>query len=520
MLRILLLGKLELRHGEQPVELPVSRKTRALLAYLALTGREQTRDRLCSLLWPDVDDPRGALRWSLSKLRPLLNDEGRDRLPAGEALVALDLEGAFVDVGLVERAVAEPSSLEALRDAAAAFRGELLEGLDLADAPDFHAFLVGAREDMRRRRVRLLDALVARLENDPDAAVPYALERVQVDREDEDGHVQLLRLLAAAGRTREAEEHFRAHRRWLEGRGARPGPRLLAAHAAVPAAPAERAAARQEIRVCRTRDGVSIAYSTLGTGPTLVKAANWLNHLEFDLETPVWRHWIAELSRGHRLLRYDARGNGLSDRDVPAFTLEDFVSDLDAVVDAAGLDRYALIGMSQGCAVSVLHAIRHPGRVSHLVLLGGFVQGWRARGKPREIEATEAVVTLIERGWGRSNPAFRQVFTSFFFPRASREQMDAFNELQRRSSSPANAARLTRAIGDFDVSEALAHVRVPTLVLHSRGDALIPFEEGRRLAAGIPGARFVPVESDNHLLLEDDPSWPRVQAELRAFLAS
>jgi class 3 adenylate cyclase/pimeloyl-ACP methyl ester carboxylesterase len=277
----------------------------------------------------------------------------------------------------------------------------------------------------------------------------------------------------------------------------------------------------QEIKFCMTQDGVQLAYSRMGSGPPLVKTGNWMTHLEFDFETPIWRHLYAELSRDRTLIRYDARGNGLSDRDVEEVSCETFVSDLEAVVDAANLDRFALLGISQGCAVSVAYAARHPERVTCLILLGGFVLGRAKRARSEaETEQEAAMLTLMRLGWGEENPAFRQLFTSRFIPDATKEQADWFNELERISISPEDAVRNRTATNNFDVSTLLALVSVPTLVMHARDDAVVPFEQGRRLAAGIPGARFVPLPSRNHLILEDEPAFARFLEEMRAFLVS
>ena len=277
----------------------------------------------------------------------------------------------------------------------------------------------------------------------------------------------------------------------------------------------------QEIHFCQTRDGVQLAYARIGQGLPLVKTGHWMTHIEFDLESPIWRHLYQELSRDHSFFRYDARGNGLSDREVPDITFEKFVDDLEAVVDAAGIDRFALLGISQGCAVSIAYAVRHPERVSHLVLLGGFAVGWRKRARTEaEKEAGEAMLTLMRIGWGQENPAFRQMFTSQFIPGANKEQADWFNEFQRISSSPADAARNLLANGEADVSSLLSQVKVPTLVMHARHDARVPFESGRRLAAGIPCARFVPLESRNHVMLEGEPALARFLEELRSFLGA
>jgi pimeloyl-ACP methyl ester carboxylesterase/DNA-binding winged helix-turn-helix (wHTH) protein len=276
------------------------------------------------------------------------------------------------------------------------------------------------------------------------------------------------------------------------------------------------ASLQQEVHFCTASDGVRIAYAVAGQGPPLVKAANWLNHLEYDWQSPLWSELLHELAASHWLVRYDERGNGLSDWDVDDISFEAFVRDLESVVDAAGLDRFALLGMSQGCAVSIVYAIRHPERISHLVLYGGFARG-RARRDP---EHARTLLSLVKQGWGQENPAFRQFFTSLFFPEGTPEQMQWFNDLQRITTSPENAVRIMQATGELDISDLLPQVRVPTLVLHCRNDAAVVLDEGRRLAAGIPGAKFVALENRNHLVLESEPAWEKFIGEIKTFLAS
>ena len=288
----------------------------------------------------------------------------------------------------------------------------------------------------------------------------------------------------------------------------------VAAKAEPPQAPA----LRHEIQFCTASDGVRIAYAEVGTGPPLLKAANWLNHLEHDWESPIWSHLLRELAAEHRLIRYDARGNGLSDWEVDDISFEAFARDLESVVEATGIDRFALLGISQGCAVSIAYAVQHPQRVSHLVLYGGFARGRRKRGSPEEVEQADALLTLMRQGWGQENPAFRQIFTSLFIPGATAEQGQWFNDLQQKTTSPANAVRIRRAVDDIDVIDLLPRVTVPTLVLHCRSDAVQPFEEGRTLAAGIRGARFVALEGHNHMILEGDPGWRRFLDEVKTFL--
>jgi pimeloyl-ACP methyl ester carboxylesterase len=275
---------------------------------------------------------------------------------------------------------------------------------------------------------------------------------------------------------------------------------------------------RQEIRYCRASDGVRLAYAVSGHGPPLVKTANWLNHLEYDWESPVWGHVLHGLSQDHTLVRYDARGNGLSDWDVAEISLDAWVADLEAVVADAGVERFPLFGISQGCAISVAYAVRHPERVSHLVLYGGFALGASKRS-PKDAERRKALATLASLEWGADSPAFRQMFTLQFMPEGSKEQINAFNELQRRCTSPACAARYIEAVGDFDVADICSKVTVPTLVMHARGDLIVPFESGQKLAALIPGAKFIALQSRNHLLLENEPAAERFFEEISLFVS-
>jgi class 3 adenylate cyclase/pimeloyl-ACP methyl ester carboxylesterase len=277
---------------------------------------------------------------------------------------------------------------------------------------------------------------------------------------------------------------------------------------------------KQEIRYCKAPDGVRLAYATVGHGPPMLKSAHWLGHLEYDWELPIARHLLLGLAKDHTLIRYDARGNGLSDWDVHEISLDAWVSDMETVADAAGLNRFPLLGFSQGCPVAIAYAVRHPERVSHLILYGGFATGASKRSTLTAAgrERLAAMNTLVKQGWGADNPAFRQMFTSLLMPTANKDQTDAFNELQRLSASPECAARYLETVGDLTVLELLSQVKAPTIVMHVRDDSLVPSTLGRELAAGIPGARFVALPGKNHIPLEQDPSVPRLFEELKDFL--
>jgi pimeloyl-ACP methyl ester carboxylesterase/DNA-binding CsgD family transcriptional regulator len=279
------------------------------------------------------------------------------------------------------------------------------------------------------------------------------------------------------------------------------------------------ASRRQRIRYLRTPDGVKLAWAECGTGPLLVKAANWLSHLDYDWESPVWRHWIRFFASHTRFVRYDERGCGMTDWKVGDLSFERWVDDLEQVADAAAPDGpFALLGISQGAAACVAYAVRHPERVSALILYGGYPRGWGYRTDQAGRREYEAIIELTRLGWGKDNPAYREVFTSRFIPGGTRAQLDWFNDLCRKTSTPDVAAELLRVRATVDVSALLEKVRAPTLVLHAREDAVVPLVSGRQLAAGIPGAEFVELDSRNHILLEEEPAWERFRGAVLEFL--
>ncbi len=275
----------------------------------------------------------------------------------------------------------------------------------------------------------------------------------------------------------------------------------------------------QTIRFCTSADGVRLAFGVHGIGPPLVRVATWMTHLQYDWDSPLWHHWLQGLATGRTLLRYDERGSGVSDRDVTRFSLDAWVEDLEAVVDAAGLEQFSLLGLSNGAAVAVAYAVRHPERVTQLVLCGGFPQGRLRRDPSSQARAeAEVMLSMIRVGWGQANPAFRRTFTTLFVPDATHEQMTWFDEMQRISATPETAALMRLAREEVDVSGLLEQVTTPTLVMHAQDDAAVPYEQGREMASLIPDARFVPLESRNHILLADEAAWGVFLRELKAFL--
>lgn len=537
-LRIHVLGALAVERDGELLQLPPSKKTRALLAYLALTARPHRRDRLCAMFWAVPDDPRASLRWSLTHLRPLVDSQDRKRVIADRESVSLDLDGASVDLVTWRAALrggVEELSTEKLREVAEALAGEVLEGLDLTDCQEFHNWCIALREEARALRVRVLTALVDRLSATPDDALPYARALSQLEPTSEAAQAAHLRMLRAAGRWREAEAEYRGAQRRLADfnvmptgllRDALQAPLRVAARPPAENRMRRLAAAarllkqpsRHPVQFCRTADDVRIAYAQAGDGPPLVWAAHWLSHLSHSWESPIWRHWTEEFARDRAFIHYDERGNGLSDWENPEFSVDAFVRDLEAVVDSLGLERFDLIGSSKGGATAIAYAARHPERVSRLILLGTFAQGWRVRGDAAEIERREAIITLARQGWAQDNPAFRQIVTSLLMPDATLEEMQAFNDLQRISASAENAARLLRSSGVTNVLDLLPAVKAPTLVLHGRGDTSMPFAQGQLIASRIPNARFVPLDTRNHVLLPRDPAWAHFVREVREFL--
>jgi pimeloyl-ACP methyl ester carboxylesterase len=481
--------------------MPPSKKTRALLAYLAVVKRRQRRDHLCQMFWDTPDDPRAALRWSLSKLRQIINQDDEACFRTDRSSVFLDTDKLDVDLTQVARMTAKDlralstSVLEAL---AAGFRGRFLEDLELPRCPVFEAWRTFHADALDRTRSLILQTLVERLRSEPERALPYAQALQAMDPTDEQVSLEMKSLATSARKYAtplpSASEDLGRHDVPVED--------------------------SQEIHYCRSPDGVQIAYAISGAGPPILRAAHWMSHLQYEWESPVWRHWIDSLSRENTLVRYDERGNGLSEWNASDLSFAAMVSDLESVADASGLTRFSLLGVSQSCAVSVAYAVRHPERVSRLILYGGFARGWRRRRDRQETETHEAMTTLIREGWGRDNPAFRQLFTETFIPGANREQMAWFNDLQKETASPDNASRLHCSFGNMDVSDILGDVSVPTLVLHARNDAAVPFEQGKALAAGIPGARFVDLNSANHILLSEEPAFADFVREVRSFISA
>jgi DNA-binding SARP family transcriptional activator/pimeloyl-ACP methyl ester carboxylesterase len=555
-------------HGEKDgTSLVIDRKkTLALLVYLAMTDRPQSRDHLATLLWPEHSQSaaRANLRREISRLSQIV---GKEWLRSEHDLLSLHPDfQPWIDIHQFNARITAartheeaqpghaadgscPTCLVELEAAVELYVGDFLEGFQLPDSSPFDEWQLFQTESLRHDLASALRQLAEWQTNlgRYDQAIALTRRWVNLDPLHEPAHRQLMRLYAWVGQpSRALRQYQECSRLLMEELGTKPDAvteelyhSILARQNLPPENHVHRTVREepiakggfgegnrthdqvkgQEIHFCTSKDGVRIAYASSGEGPLLVKAANWLSHLEYDWDSLVWQHWIQGISRYHRLIRYDERGCGLSDWQVKDFSFEAWVSDLEAVVEAAGLDRFSLLGISQGGPIAIAYTVRHPEKVNKLVLYGTYARGRLTRNPtPQQLAEREVMQRLIQIGWGQENHYFRQVFAAQFLPEGTSDQIRAFTDLQRITTSPENAARIVGGFDSLDVQALTSQVPVPTLVLHARGDLRIPFEEGRRVASLIPNARFVPLDSQNHILLESEPAWGKFIETVKNFL--
>jgi len=509
-------GDFRLFFDEKELDLPPSKKSRALFAFLFVTHRPQRRERLCELLWETANDPKGALRWSLSQLKKSLPESERARFIADRERVVFNRSQIESDLdtlqGVIDR---QALSLDVFQETKALLNKEFLAGVDLPNLEPFSQWLAAERENILDLKEQLyrnamkIEALTF------DRRETLAREWLEFRPFSQDAATHLIEALRGQNKMLEAtntEKDFLSLFRdaGLDFKIAAPTPALEN--------PIRDILSKQKIQFCKTPGGVNLAYASVGSGPPLVKAANWLTHMELDWNAPIWSPLYRELSRDFSFIRYDERGNGLSDWRVDKISQRSFVSDLKTVVDHIGLDQFPLLGISQGAAVSIDYVVNNPGKVSKLILFGGYTKGWRIDATPETIATREAMMTLTMSGWGQDNPAYRHIFSSTFMPGATMEQLAWFDEFQKETTSPENAVRFLEAFSTIDVRDLLGKVDIPTLVIHSRGDQRIDWTVGRDIAAAIPNAEFVTLESDNHLLLEGEPAADTFINAVREFL--
>ncbi len=491
------------------------RDASALVKVLAMApGHQLHRERLMDALWPDLAPREAAPRLHKAAHYARAAVQRPDAVVLRGEMVSL-FPGSDIRIDIDDFDSAAARVLPGGDPGAAAAVLDTFPGEPLA-ADIFEPWAAGTRERLVFLRASLLRQ-AGRWE-----------QLLEIDPTDEEAHLALMKAHVQAGdrgaALRQFERMDTVLRREL-GVGASPAAAELRRQVLTtmrelgPLSEAEEVRIEQQIRFCRTGDDVTLAYAVTGSGFPLVRAAHWLTHLDHDWHSRVWKHWLVDLSRHHLLVRYDERGCGMSDWDIRPPAFEDWLADLETVVDAAGLERFDLLGFSQGGAVSIAYAVRHPERVRRIVLGGAFEKGWL-------VGDTDGVLSQMHRmfaqsariGWGRDDPWFRQLFTSRFMPSGSKELWQAFNDLQRRTTRPETAVRVFDLCGSLDVSAVTPLVSAPTLVLHGRDDQVIPFSTGRRLASLLPDSRFVPLDTDNHILLSDEPAWPVFLAEVEAFL--
>lgn len=511
-LSIKLLGEFSLYREGKKISLPKSKRTRALLAYLILLNKPHRRDRLCDVFWSIPDDPRGALRWSLSKLRLLVDDSNEKRIQADRESIFLSIEDISIDVcDLSEKIKNENLTVTELTNIFKLLDEPFLSGIDLPNQELFQHWLVSERNEINKMQCHVLSILSGHSELPIFEQVVWSkiwLERAPYDIRAAN---LILSQLDFLERSTEKENLLRTLTLRFKKAGIQWSPVKNITFDFLETTTTNKEDIRniherQKTKFCITEDDVSLAYASIGEGYPIVKTANWLSHLEYDWDAPIWSPLFRHLALEHLFLRYDERGNGLSDWDVEDISFDAFVKDLETVVAATNLDKFALLGISQGASVAIEYAVRHPEKVSHLILFGGYAAGWRIGASQREIEEREAVMTLTKNGWGQNNPAYRQIFSSTFLPSANKEEFDWFNEYQRLTTSPENAVRFLSVFSQIDVRHQLAKIKVPTLVIHSLGDQRIPIETGKQMASMIPNAEFIGLESDGHLLLGREPS--------------
>jgi DNA-binding SARP family transcriptional activator/pimeloyl-ACP methyl ester carboxylesterase len=493
-----------------PAEAWSRRHGSLLVKVLALApGHRMHREQVLDALWPDVEIDSAVARMHKAA------HYARTALGRGDGVVLargtvslFPAHEVVVDIVTFEAAAATGH----VDDALDRYHGELLPD----DPYEEWAFVPRERLQLRYRELL--------------RAAQRWDELVLLDPTDEAAHVARMERLLDAGDRAGARRQFESLERVLHAElGIGPSAEALALYertharqaspAAPPRDPRHSDLASQTIHFCSTPDGVRLAYAVSGTGPPLVKASNWLTHLDYDWASPVWRHWWRGLSRHHTLIRYDERGCGLSDRDVADFNLDAWVRDLETVVDTLGIERFPLLGISQGGPIAIRYTQLHPERVTRLVLYGTGPQGRRIRARTdEERDALDALVALMRLSWGSDQPLFRTLFTGMFMPDAPIEQWRAFDELQRQTASPENAARLWDAFQRIDVVEATRSLDLPTLVLHARDERNRSYADAESLAGMIRGSRIVALESSNHILQEHEQAFAHFLDEVERFL--
>ncbi|NNE21831.1 MAG: alpha/beta fold hydrolase [Rhizobiales bacterium] len=539
-MKINVLGGLEIKGSGKK---PLTRKAKAVAAYLVLQrGRPQSREQLAALFWEN--SPQEQARTNLRQCLSTLRKHFEDALIADADAILIDPSNIDTDVERFEESI-NSDDLEVLTQAIRLYKGDLLDGFGVKEEA-FEAWIRAERERYRMLMVDGLTRLIGQCEatNDAGSAVRFATRLLALDPLNENVHRSLMRAYTAQDRYDAALKQFEVCKDILRrDLDVQPQPETLALIKDIRAQRNELAAPlsvqehdtgsgrasgteksgytlsdQSNVRYVQSSDGVSIAYADVGEGHPMVLLGGWMTHLEKDWDSPVMRYFLTHLSESFRLIRIDQRGQGMSDWTHVDISSEKMVDDVECVIDQFDFQKVAIFATSQGAAVSIAYAVRHPDRVSHLILHGGYARGRCRRGEPGAAAESEAMVTLIRQRWGAENPAFRQYMTSLFIPDASQEDASWFNDFQRTCGPGENMARFREMFDEMDISELLSQVRVPTLILHCTGDAVAPISEGKFMASRIPGAQFILLESNNHMIFENEPDFPKFVQSIRNFI--
>lgn len=543
--RLSLLGGASVQRIPEDVEIDFpTRKAKALLIYLAMAPNYRaSRSKLAGIFWSRSaeEQARASLRQTIASLRKVLTFDVYCLLDTSSDDVFLKGDMLEVDAKTFEQPVED--DVDATELAVTLYKGDFLDGFSINE-DSFETWARDKQKNLSELAIQKMTSLCYFWMSfgDLDKSITISINILVVDPLHESSHQTLMRLYTLIGRRESAIKQYQECKKVLmDELNVEPQvetselykniinkePLISSAKPHDKATPVLHESQRhtyknkvnQEIRYCLSEDGVRLAYATAGEGNPIIKCGNWMTHLEFDWHTPIWRHVHHFLVKNHTLVRYDARGNGLSDWDLDDIGQDKFVKDLEAVTNASGFKKFILFGVSQGCAISIAYAVHNPDRISHLILYGGYARGWRYRGE-EEVIKHEAFSALTKQGWGSDNPVYRQMFTSLFIPDGTYEQMAWFNELQQKSASAENAVKYIQATGQFDVRDQLKKISVPTLVLHCKDDQIVPSRLGQEIAEGIPNAKFVELEGRNHLILEQELAWGKFLSEFETFIST
>ncbi|PTY38261.1 guanylate cyclase [Saccharospirillum sp. MSK14-1] len=527
-LTIKTLGGLTLFQNGQQLDLPRSKKTRALLAYLAMADKSFRRDHLCELFWKEPNDPRSTLRWSLSKIRPLVNQTNKERLVTNRDRVSLLTDDVFIDIQEIELKINDPfTTIQELESIGDSLAETFLDGTELPDQERYQRWLMIKRHDAVLLHARVLMRLSTHPELNATQRLKWARRRLEVEPFNPAAGTRVMTLLESLGMKEEMENlatDFAARLRsagiaWSHKKRDEDSiDGTIRGHSNVEVEAHENQNLKQKIGFCTTQDNVRIAYASAGTGAPIVKVASWPNHIDYDWDAPVWSPLFHDLATDHRFIRYDQRGSGLSEWDVEDLSFDASVNDLKTVVDTNQLNQFTLLGIAQGAAVAIAYAVKHPQKVSHLVLFGGYAVSAGLNANENTKREKQALITLAETGWSRDNPAYRQIFSSVYIPNANTTETAWYSEFQRSTTSPENAARLLSNFDQIDVRDLLQKVTVPTLVIHSREDQQVAIGNGLQLAAQIPNAEFLSLDTSNHSLLGREPAAKVFLEAVRRFI--